>query len=73
MTPANSGVTPTLAGLNHVEHDIVTKHYGLDGTDPQPLSAVAAHCNTSGEETQQVLTRALAKMAHPSATRHLTS
>lgn len=44
---------------------VVTKHYGLDGEEPQKLATIGARLNLSREAARQIEAKALAKLSHP--------
>ena len=44
---------------------VLTKHFGLDGGEPQKLATIGATLGLSREAARQIESKALAKLAHP--------
>lgn len=53
------------ACLSPKEHDIITRRFGLDGSQPQTLEEVGALYGVTRERIRQIETKALRKLKHP--------
>jgi RNA polymerase sigma factor (sigma-70 family) len=60
-----------LPQLEPRELETLRRHWGLDGGERESLAALAAERGTSREAARQVAKRAIAKLEHPVALRHL--
>lgn len=51
---------------------VLTKHFGLDGDEPQKLATIGTTLGLSREAARQIEAKALAKLAHPNVLRKLS-
>jgi RNA polymerase primary sigma factor len=56
----------TLADLSAREAGVVSRRYGLDGSDPQTLEEIGQVYGVTRERIRQILAKTMSKLQHPS-------